>query len=132
MFIWLFFICLFVDLFVFYLNHLGTPTGIYPKNVAKIGLDSAEIYRFLKNVYLLVCLFVCLFVDLFVDLFVFYFNHLGTPTGIYPENFVKIRLDLAEIYSILQNVFLFVCFFLYGFFCFYHCKTLKRSFPSKF
>ena len=46
------------------------------------------------------CLFVCLFVHLFVDLFVFYFNHLGTPTGIYPENFVKIGLDLAEILRI--------------------------------
>ena len=57
------------------------------------------------------CLFVCLFVRLFVDLFIFYFNHLGTPTGIYPENFVKIGLDLAEIYRILKNVYLFVCLF---------------------
>ena len=56
-------------------------------------------------------LFVCLFVRLFVDLFIFYFNHLGTPTGIYPENFVKIGLDLAEIYRILKNVYLFVCLF---------------------
>ena len=30
----------------------------------------------------------------------FYFNHLRTATGIYPENFVKIRLELAEIYRI--------------------------------
>merc|ERR1712055_271667 len=59
-----------------------------------------------KNVYLFVCLFV-----FFVDLFVFYFNHLGTPTGIYHENFVKIGLDLAEIYRILKNVYLFVCLF---------------------
>ena len=36
----------------------------------------------------------------FIDLFFFYFNHLGTPTGIYPENFVKIGLDLAEILRI--------------------------------
>ena len=56
---WLF-VCLFVDLFVFYSNHLGTPTGIYPENFVKIGLDLAEIYRILKNVYLFVCLFVCL------------------------------------------------------------------------
>ena len=45
-----------------------------------------------------------MFVCLFIDLFVFYFNGLGIPTGIYPENFVKIRLDLAEIYRILKNV----------------------------
>ena len=66
--------------------------------------------------------FVCLFVCLFVDLFVFYFNNLGSPTGIYPENFVKIGLDLAEIYRILENVYLFVCLFVclfvYGFACF--------------
>ena len=55
-----------------------------------------------------ICLFVCLFVFWLVF---FYFNHLGTPTGMYPENFVKIRLDLAEIYRILKNVYLFVCLF---------------------
>ena len=78
----------------------------------KIGLDLAEISRIskldwhdgegkekgreeegeesyfviLKNVYLFVCLFVCL---LFNCLF-FYFNHLRTPKGIYPENFARI------------------------------------------
>ena len=84
---------MFVKLFVFfYFKHLGTPTGIYPKNFVKIGLDLAEIYRILKIVYLFVCLF--------VELFVFYFNHLRTPTGIYPENFVRIGLDLAEILRI--------------------------------
>ena len=57
-------------------------------------------------------MFVCLFVRLFVCLLVFYFNHLGTLTEIYPENFVKIRLDLAEIFKI-KNMFicLFVCLF---------------------
>ena len=60
----------------------------------KIGLDLAEIYRILKNVYFL---FVCLFVNIFVC---FCFNHSGTPTERSPENFVKIRLDLAEIYRI--------------------------------
>ena len=30
----------------------------------------------------------------------FCFNHLGTPTGSFPENFVKILLDLAEILRI--------------------------------
>ena len=55
-------------------------------------------------------MFICLFVCLLTSLF-FYFNHLGTPTGIYPENFMKIGLDLAEIYRILKNVYLFVCLF---------------------
>ena len=44
-----------------------------------------------------VYLFVCLFVEQFVF---FYFNHLRTPTGIYPENFVRIGLDLAQIFRI--------------------------------
>ena len=138
------FVCLFVFcLPVFYFNHLGTPTGMYPENFVKIRLDLAEIYRILKDVYLFVCLFVCLltclffiliflghphkytlkiwrgsdliwlrysgskkclfvclFVCMFVDWFIFYLNHLGTPTEIYPENFVKIPLDLAEILRI--------------------------------
>ena len=64
------FICLFVCLFVcwpffFNLNHLGTPTGIYPENFVKIGLDLADIYRILKNIYLFVCLFVSLLNYLF-------------------------------------------------------------------
>ena len=33
-------------------------------------------------------------------MFVFYFNHLGTPTGSFPENFMKIRIDLAKILRI--------------------------------
>ena len=37
---------------------------------------------------------------LFIDLFVFCFNHCRTPTGCFPENFVKILLDLAEILRI--------------------------------
>ena len=41
-------------------------------------------------------MFICLFVCLFVYRF-FCINHHGTPTGSYPENFVKIQLDLAEI-----------------------------------
>ena len=32
--------------------------------------------------------------------FVLHLNDLGTPTEIYPENFVKIRLDLTEILRI--------------------------------
>ena len=48
-----------------------------------------------KNVYLLVCLF---FVYRFVSSF--YFNHRGTPTGSFPDNFMNIRFDLAEILRI--------------------------------
>ena len=59
----------------------------------KIRLDLTEIFR-IKNVYFLFVF--CLFVEFPV----FYINHLGTPTGIYPENFVKIPLDLAEILRI--------------------------------
>ena len=40
-------------------------------------------------------MFVCLLIDLF-----FYFNHLRIPTGSFPQNFVKIGLDLAEILRI--------------------------------
>ena len=47
------------------------------------------------------CLIICLLVCLFADLF-FHFSHLGTPTGMYPENFMKIWLDLAEILSDLK------------------------------
>ena len=128
-----------VDLFIFYFNHLGTPTGMYPENFMKIQLDLAEIYRIFKNVYLFVCLLTCrffifiilghpqeytlkisrgsdliwlrysgsknvyLFVCLFVCLltgFFYYLNHFETPTGIYPEIFVTIPLDLAEIFEI--------------------------------
>ena len=42
---------------------------------------------------MLICLLVCLFLDLSA----FVFNHGGTPTESSPENFVNIRLDLAEI-----------------------------------
>ena len=42
-------------------------------------------------------LFVCLFVCVFVC---FFFNHHGTPTESFPEIFVKIQLDLAEILRI--------------------------------
>ena len=49
-------------------------------------------------------MFICLFVCLFVYGFVFFcFNHHGTPTGSFPESFVKIRFDLAEIFGIKKN-----------------------------
>ena len=65
-------------------------------------------------------MFICLFVScLFIDLFVYYFNHLGTPTGKYPENFVKISLDLAEIIRIRKLDWkMFICLFVYIFICF--------------
>ena len=37
---------------------------------------------------------------MFIDLFVFCFNHRRVPTGSFPQNFVKIQLDLAEILRI--------------------------------
>merc|ERR1711895_76625 len=60
-------VCVFVDRFVFYFNHLGTPTEIYPENVVKIPLDLAEILRIRKLDWkMFICLFVCLFVYIFV------------------------------------------------------------------
>ena len=77
---------------------------------------------------------------MFGDLFVLYFNHLGTLTGIYPENFKKIRLDLAEILRIRKldwKMFfcLFVCLFVYMFVCFFffnHHRIPKGGFPQNF
>ena len=37
---------------------------------------------------------------MFIDLFVFCFNHRRIPTRSFPQDFVKIRLDLAEILRI--------------------------------
>ena len=91
------FVCLLTGLFV-YLNHLGTPTGIYPENFVKIPLDLAEILRIRKLDWkMFICLFVCLFVYIFV---IFCFNHRRIPKGSFTQNFVKIRLDLAEILTI--------------------------------
>ena len=50
-----------------------------------------------KNVYLCVCLFVC-----------FCFNYCGTPTGSFSECFVRIQLDLTEIFRTLN---MFICLF---------------------
>ena len=41
-----------------------------------------------------------MFVCLFLYPFVFCFNHRRIPKGSFPQNFVKIRLDLAEILRI--------------------------------
>ena len=44
-----------------------------------------------------ICLFICLFVYIFI---IFCFNHRRIPKGSFPQNFVKIGLDLAEILRI--------------------------------
>ena len=85
------FVYLFVDLLFFILIILGHPQE-YNLKILR-GSDLIWLrYSGSKK-----CLFVCLCVCLFVNMLVFYFHHLGTPTGICPENFMKIRLDLAEI-----------------------------------
>ena len=42
----------------------------------------------------------------------FCFIHHKTPTWSFPESFVKIWLDLAEIFRIEKYVYLFVCLFI--------------------
>ena len=49
-----------------------------------------------------------------MGLVVFCFIHQGTLTGSFPESFVKIRLDLADIYRILK---MFICLFVSLFLC---------------
>ena len=123
------FICLFVCLLTclfFYFNHLGTPTGMYPKNFVKIRLDLAEIYRILKNVYLFVCLFVCLLICLFI----FILNILGHPQ----EYTLKISWGSNLIwlrYSGSKKMFncLFVCWPV----CYFnHLRTPKGIYLENF
>ena len=48
-------------------------------------------------------------IKMLICLFVYgFFNHCWTPTGSFPESFVQIKLDLAEIFR-MKNVYLFVC-----------------------
>ena len=105
------FVCLFVHWFVclFILIILGHPQEMALKFLWRSDLIWLRYLGSKK------CLFVCFFLCLFIDLFVFYFNHLGTPTGSYPKNFVKILLDLAEMFSIHK----FICFsmFVWLFLC---------------
>ena len=66
-----------------------------------------------------------------------YFFHHWTPTGSFPESFVKIRLDLAEILRIRNLdwkwlICLFVCLFVYKLFCFNHRGTPAKSSPENF
>ena len=64
----------------------------------------------------------CMYVIALVFVWFFCFNHSGTPTGSFPENFMKIQLDLAEILWIRKleckiYICLFVCLFVYKFVC---------------
>ena len=83
------FVCFCIDFFILII--LGHPQEVS----LKVSWRSNLIWlRCLgsKNVYLFVCLF--------MDLLLFCLNHLGIPTESYPENFVKIQLNLAEIFRI--------------------------------
>ena len=115
------YICLFTDLFVFFvLNIMGHAQEV----LLKVSWWSNLIWlRYLGSKK---CLFVCFFVCLLIDLFVFYFNDLGTPIGIYPENFVNIWLDFAEI----KIVGLFVDLLFVLSFCFHHLVKLTGRFPE--
>ena len=80
-----------------------------------------------------------MFVCLFIYSFVFCFNHHRIPKGSFPQNFMKIGLDLAEILRIRKLdwkclfVFLFVCLFIDLFiFCFNHHIIPKGSYPENF
>ena len=50
-----------------------------------------------------------------MGLVAFYFIHHGTPTGGFPENFVKMELNYSDILLLLK---MFICLFVYGFVCF--------------
>ena len=115
------FICLFVCLLIclyFILIILGYPQEYTLEILWRSNLIWLR-YIGSKNVYLFFCLF--------IDLFVFYFNNLGTTTGSYPENFVKIGLDLAEIIRILK---MFICLLICSFFK--SSWDTHRKMPSKF
>ena len=81
-------------------------------------------------------MFTRLFVGfLFIYLFVFCFNRSETPTKSSPENFVKIRLDLAEIFRIKKMfICLVVCLFVCGPVYFYlnHLGTPTGIYPENF
>ena len=93
------FVCLFFELFVFILIILGHPQKYTLKISWRSDLIWLRYIGFLK-MFICCCLFVCL-----LNCFFFYNNCHRTPTGIYPENFMRIGLDLAEI----KNVCLFAC-----------------------
>ena len=82
-----------------------------------IRLDLAEILRIRKLDWKM---FICLFVSLFVYIFdCFFFNNHGIPKGSFPQNFVKIGLDLADILRIRKLDWeMFICLFVFIFVCF--------------
>ena len=90
------FVCLFVELLnclFFILIILGHPQEYTLKILWGSDLIWLRYYGSKKTVYLFICLFVCLLVGCFG------FNHLAVTTEIFPENFMKIWLDLAEIFK---------------------------------
>ena len=111
----LFFVCLLIDLFVFYFSHSETPTESSPENFVKIQLDLAEILRIRKLDFKM---FICfLFVCLFMDLLVFCFSCRGTLRDVSQK--VLWRYDLIwQRYQGSKNICLFVCLFVYRFVCF--------------
>ena len=90
------FICMFYGLFVYEFVFFVLIIVGHPQKVPLEILWRSNLIRltYLGSKTMFICLFVCLLTC------IFYFNHLGTPTEIYPENFVKIWLDLAEIFKI--------------------------------
>ena len=116
MFFLFLFVCLLICLFVV-LIIMGNQQEVSLKFSWRSDLIWLRYIGSKKTLF--VCLFVCLY-----DLFVFCFNHSGTPTESSTENFVKIRLDLAEILTIRKLdwkmiICLFVCFFTSLLICFF-------------
>ena len=66
-----------------------------------------------------------------MGLVVFCFIHHGTPTESFPESFMKIQLDLADIFRIKMFICLFVYFFI-RLFLLNHPRTPTGSFPESF
>ena len=115
------FVCLFVCLLTclfFILIILEHPQEYTLKISWRLDLIWLRYIGFWK-------MFICfLFVCLFIDLFVICFNHRETPKRSFPENFMKIWLDLADILRIRildwkMFICLFVCLFVYRCVCFF-------------
>ena len=106
-----FLVCSFILCFSLFESSRDTTRKIF----WKFHKHWTSFSRDIVGLKMFVCLFVCSLICLF-----YYFNHLGTPTGSYTENFVKIGLDLAEMMRILKMfICLFVCLFIYWFVCFF-------------
>ena len=98
----LFVFCLLVFCFII----MGYPQECFLKVLWRFDLICLIYCAFKK------CLFVCLLVC-FID----YLNHLGLPTGSFPENFVTIWLNLTEI-LLIHTIVLCMCVFVCLFVCF--------------